>query len=397
MRRIALLLLVALATPPLAAGADVDESSFRYVRDLDARGAGAVTFRADGPMFAHSRPDFADVRVLARDDAQVPWRRPPETGAQRVAARLLNSGRTPTAAVALLDLGPQRVVRDRIELDLPQRTFLGRATVFGGDRRSGTFVRLGTTPVFDVAGAAGRARSTVAVFPPSDFRYYRVAVTHVPRIAGASVSGRPRGTEPLPLRASTRRSEQGERTRLVLDLGDPNTPVDELRVTARTPRYDRELTVETSNRGGRWDRVTGARIVHFPGTRVAAFPVDARGRYVRLTVANGDDAPLAGLAATALARPRVLLVEGGHPRPYRVLYGNRAATAPHYDFALVPAAALPQAKTVALGHERPNPAYAAPADTRSFLERNDWVVTVALGLAAVALGLVGFLVLRRRT
>jgi hypothetical protein len=397
MKRLALLLLAALATAPLAVGADVDGSSFRYVRQLDRRGAGAAAFRADGPMFAHSRPDFADVRVLDRNDAQVPWRRPPETGAQRVAARLLNNGRTPTAAVALLDLGPRRVVRDRIELDLPQRTFLGRATVFGGDRRGGTFVRLGTTPVFDVAGAAGRVRSTVAVFPPSDFRYYRVVVTHVPRISGASVSGRPRETEPLPLRATTRRSEQGERTRLVLDLGHANTPVDELRVTARAPRYDRELTVETSNGGARWDHVTGARIVHFPGTRVAAFPVDARGRYLRLTVANGDDEPLAGLAATALARPRVLLVEGGHARPYRVLYGNRAATAPQYDFALVPASALPRANAAALGPERLNPAYAAPADTRSFLERNDWIVTVSLGLAAIALGFVGFLVLRRRT
>ena len=399
MRRAALslLLLVALAAAPLAAGADVDESGFRYVRDLRASGGGAVAFAADGPLFAHARVGFPDLRVLDTQGGQVPWRRPPETGAKSVRARLLNSGTANGAAVALLDFGPLRVVRDRIELDLPQRTFLGRATVFGSDTRRGTFTRLGATTVFDVAGAAGGARSTVAVFPPSDFRYYRVDVTKVSRIDGATASGRSRETEPRPLAGSSERSEQGSRTRLVLDLAWAKTPVDEVRVTARTPRYDREVAIEMSDRGAVWRRVADARIVHFPGTRVASLPVGARGRFLRLTIANGDDAPLAGLEAVPLARPRVVLVEGGHPRPYRVLYGNRAATAPQYDFALVPASALPRANAGALGPERPNPAYAAPADTRSFLERNDWVVTLALGAAAIALGLVGFLALRRRT
>ena len=80
---------------------------------------------------------------------------------------MLNSGTASGAAVALLDFGPLRVVRDRIDLELPHRTFLGRATLFGSDARGGTFVRLG-----DDAGLrrGRRGRPARARPPPSSRR-----------------------------------------------------------------------------------------------------------------------------------------------------------------------------------------------------------------------------------
>jgi hypothetical protein len=79
-----------------------------------------------------------------------------------------------------------------------------------------------------------------------------------------------------------------------------------------------------------------------------------------------------------------------------VLYGSRDARAPRYDFAQLPATAVPTSRAAALGPERRNADFEPPADTRSFLERNDWLVQVALALVAVALALVGFVVLRKR-
>ena len=43
-----------------------------------------VTFAADGPLFAHTRVGFPDLRVFDARGGQVPWRRPPETGARTV-------------------------------------------------------------------------------------------------------------------------------------------------------------------------------------------------------------------------------------------------------------------------------------------------------------------------
>jgi hypothetical protein len=392
MTRVALVL-VALA---VAAG-DVDPSDFRYVRELRPRGEGTVRFRADGPLFAHTRAGLADLRIVDAGGRQVPWRPLPPASAEPVSVTVLNVGRIGNRATALLDLGERRLVRDRMELDIPQRDFVGRATVFGSDRRGGPFVRRAATPVYDVAGAEAHARSTVVVFPPSDFRFYRVEVTNVRSVNGASVSREPRVTEPRALRATVARNEVGDRTRVVLDLRYPKMPVDEVRLTSRTERYDREVLIEASDPGEPWAVVGFSRIVHFPGTEVASLPVEANARFVRLTVFNADDTPLAGIEATAFARPRILLAEGGRPGPYRLLYGSPTTGAPRYDFARLPLRALPPSRPAVLGRERLNDAFEPPGDARSFLERNDWLVQAALGVVAFAVALVGVLVLRRRT
>ena len=96
------------------------------------------------------------------------------------AAQVLNAGTQGGAAVALLDFGPERVVRERIQLDVPPEPFVGRAEVEGSDDRR-TFTRLSSTAIYDVRGAK-RAVSTAVVFPPSDFRYYRIRATGVNEI-----------------------------------------------------------------------------------------------------------------------------------------------------------------------------------------------------------------------
>jgi hypothetical protein len=79
-----------------------------------------------------------------------------------------------------------------------------------------------------------------------------------------------------------------------------------------------------------------------------------------------------------------------------VLYGNRSARAPTYDFVRLLARELTPIAAGELGPERANPDWEPPDDTRSFLERNPRVVEGSLALVAIALGVGGFFALRRR-
>lgn len=383
-----------------AAAAEVDRGDFRYVRPLAAGANGEpVLVEPDGPLFEHSLPGFVDLRIADAHGREVAWRpvqsRP---GVAPEAALVLNSGRQGRTAVALLDLGRQRRVRDRVALEIPDRGFVGRATVFGADDRRGPFTRLSTTGIYDARGAQP-ARSAVAVFPPSDFRYLLVRASGVSRIAGANVSGareRPRLSRRTVRSTSLR--QEGARTIVTLDLGFRNVPVDELRIAAETARYERPVLISVSNSGQRFTPLTRARIFRFPGSSSAPISTGARHRYIRVEVDNGDDAPLREIAVSAWSRSRALLLEGGHPPPYTAYYGDSRANAPDYDFARLPASALGIERTVRgqLGPERDNPAFEPPPDTRSFAARNPGLVTAALALAALALGAVGLLALRKR-
>ena len=398
---LSLALLASLATGVQpAAAAKVDRADFRYERPLVADAGGeSVLVEPDGAMFEHSLPGFADLRIADARGHEVAWR---GAGSRRSGAPeavpVLNSGRQGRFAVALLDLGAQRRIRDRVALEVPDRGFVGRAVVLGADDRHGPFTRLSATGIYDARGAQP-ARSTVAVFPPSDFRYLQVRATGVSRIIGANVSGA--GERPRLLRRTAKSvslRDDGTRTIVTLDLGFRNVPVDELRIAAETARYERPVTIFGSNAGRRFVPLTAARIFRFPGSGSAPIPIGARHRYIRIEVDNGDDAPLRGIEVSAWSRSRALLLEGRHPLPYAVYYGSPRASAPSYDFARLPTRALgvERAAHGRLGSERENSAFEPPPDTRSFTARNPGLVTGALALAALALGAVGLLALRKK-
>jgi len=391
-------LAAAFAALALAAAASaLDVHRFRYQRSLAPAGPHPVRFEPDGPLYSHSRVGFADLRIIDAGGGQVPWRMlPVEAEPAPVAARVLDAGRQDGRTVALLDFGRVRRVRDRIELDVPGTGFVGHVEVSGSDDRR-TFTLLSTSVVYDIAGAASHARSTTVVFPPSDFRYLFLRARGIPPIDGATALSAPSPTQRI-ARPGTVRRVTANPTRVVLDLGYRSMPVDELYVTATTRRYDREASVAGSNDGHTWTELARTRV--FRLTRSVSSPIDveARDRFLRVTIVNGDDEPLREIRLRAVARSRALLVEGGHPGPLRLLYGDPASRSPSYDFARLPRAelALGRARPGRLGREASNPLFEPPPDTRSFSAKHPAVVAAVLALAAVVVAFGGFLALRRR-
>ena len=397
-RLLGALAIAAVAFPAASVAAAVEPSAFRYTRTLDTDIEGYVVFEPDGPMFEHARDGFADLRVVDADGEQVPWRILPRRERSRGELVLpLNAGRRGNAAVALFDLGPKRRVRDRMMLVVPDRNFVGRATVLGADDRNGPFTRLSTTGIYDITGAQN-ARSTTAVFPPTDFRYLSVEATGVTRIESAVVSGAPNRAPLVERQAfivSRRDPDRGRRTVITYDFHNRDIPIVQLRIAGTARRYDRLVHIEGSNDGKRFVGPVDHRISRFPGSQPAPFPFSSTYRYLRLTIENGDDEPL-DILLEAWSQSMPIVLERGHTPPFRVLYGGRGVPPASYEFARIP---LPRgAATVrgTLGPERRNAAFEPPADTRSFAAKHPEAVQIALALAAVVLGAVGLLALRRR-
>ena len=389
-------LVLVLAAGLLAAPAALRERDFRWERTLEAAGSGLVTFRPDGPLFAHTKPGQADLRVEDAGAQQVPWRPLPDPAPlSSKDVELLNAGVQGRAFVALLDLGAQRVVRNRAELLIQSdRNYVGRVTVEGSDDRR-SFTRLSTTTVFDLQGAAP-AVSTTLVFPPTDHRFLRLRGVGVPLPAGARVYNAPRRRELERVQARVSTEQQQRQTHVRLDVGYAGLPVDRLRFRSTTRRFDRPVTVSGSNGSRILRPVARGRIVRLGGVAQLELPVRSDYKLISVVVENGDDAPLEELRVEALAWPRTIVLAEGFQAPYRLLYGNRTLDAPEYDFASVPTRELRPLAVGRLGPERANPAFEPPGDTRSFLERNGWLVDGALALVAVALGVGGIFALRRR-
>lgn len=390
-RGLAVLALLVLAGG--AAAATVDPTRFRYERPLQNSG-GLTAFEPDGPMFQHAAKGLVDLRVLDARGRQVPWRPSSVRGnADLRTAQVLNSGTEDGAAVALLDFGPERVVRERIQLDVPLEPFVGHAEVYGSDDRQ-RFTKLSSTSIYDVRGAT-RAVSTAVVFPPSDFRYYRIRATGVPQIRGATAEAAVPAADPVERKAEIAVEQQPRHTLVEADLGFRGVPVHELRFASSTPAFDRPVEITGSNDHRAFFPAGGGRIYRFGNSGETTVPVDSRYRYLRIRVANGDDPPLGDLRVTLRAYRDDVLLAAGFAPPYRVLYGGPPVR-PEYDFAEQPE--VPgEAEYVTLGPEGSNEAFEAPPDTRSFAEQHPALITLALALAAATLVAGGLLALRRRT
>lgn len=398
MKTLFVALVAALAVTAVAFA--LDTSRFRYERTLTPMSASTATlirFEPDGPFYSHAQQDLRDLRIVDADGKQVPWRSLPQSRAPASrTATMLNAGRQRGQAVALLDLGRRRDVRDRVELDVPDTGFVGRVTLSGSADRK-TFTLLSTSVIYDIENAASPARSTTAVFPPSDFRYLFVRASGVSRIDGATVSTAPPPARVIERHGTVRRTSRSP-TQLVLDLGYRNVPVDQLYVSAATPRYNRAATVEGSNDGRNWSELARSRV--FRLSRSVSSPIDltARDRYLRVTIFNGDDEPLRAIRLRAVAQSRALLVEAGRHASLHLLYGDPLARPPEYDFALLPRSELDlaRARTGRLGPETLNAAFEPRPDTRSYAARHRELVSGALAVAAFAVALGGVLALRRR-
>jgi hypothetical protein len=191
---------------------------------------------------------------------------------------------------------------------------------------------------------------------------------------------------------SLSRVERGHRTVLRADLGLP-LPLAALTAGATGQAFDREVTIAGSLDGRTFFPVGNGRLFHYPGASNGAFPLAGRARFVRVTIWNGDDVPLAGVHLGVQHEPQTLLVRGGGQPPYTARYGSALAP-PSYDFARLPVSALGlgRASVATLGPEvvRVEASVDKPRSYR-------WLVGVGLAFAAIAVGAAAVLALRRTT
>ena len=379
--------------------AQIETSEFRYTRTLAAPPGVPVTFEPDGAMYGHASEGFSDLRVVDADDTQVPWRTEPLPAAVPPrAVALVARGELDGVVSVVLDRGVTPEVIDRVELEIPDREFVGDVEVLGSSTGAeGSYAALSTTPIYAVRGAVA-ARSTTALFPSTDYRYLLVRARGVSGIDGATVSRDPLQPRLDAVDAASSVRKRSRATVVTLDLGFPNVPVDAVEVQSSTDTFVRRAVVEGSNDGTTFVSLGAAEVARYRGVDLDRIPVDGRQRYVRVTIMNGDDAPLSGLRVRALAHDRPLVLAEGFTPPYRLFYGAPGLAAPAYDFARLPAGAigLDRARESQLGAEILNADFEPPVDTRTFFERNPNVVNGLLVLAALVAAVGGFLALRRR-
>ncbi|WP_437692290.1 DUF2339 domain-containing protein [Sorangium sp. So ce176] len=415
------------AAAPAAAALSIEKHALvRPIEGVDAAGDHRVD--VDLELYRESRAEelLADVRIAGPDGAEVPYMIR-EAGAApspgRIAATMLDPGVDAagvTHASWALDAPGTR--HCRIELSVLGSSFLREARVdTGADPRSLREVARGAH-VYRIPQGSETVEHLAVSYPLSRAALVRVrlvpevapargAAAEV-RITGGAVSCEPPAdagkTALLPLAiVETQRDSEAKMTLVTLDAGADGAPLQAVLLDVATPEFSRRIEVASTTYRAVWPPVGSGLIyrIHPRGeagvalalTRIPLSPT--RKRFLRLTVHDGDSAPLSLSGAQAEVRAREIVFRAAQPGPHRLYVGDPLGARPRYDLADVldrgereqpPAPAR-------LGAAQANPALGASRAARDlpFTERHRTPIGAALAVGLLALSLWAARLLRR--
>ncbi|HEX3465806.1 MAG TPA: DUF3999 family protein [Candidatus Elarobacter sp.] len=369
-----------------------------------ARDARAKYVRVVLPVTIDPGPDgrYPDLRVFGAGGKEVPYALDPaRPAASERSVQVIDTGFVPHRGTqAVVDLGTSGALVDAVALDVDtdrRPTYFERVAVDASDdRRTWRIVREDAI-VYRVAQDGGRGNATLT-FPPTRSRWLRVRVLDPAAafpLTGARVAaGASREPSFVRLPLAPRENDDAVKHEQVWTF-ETTTPVRASVVSFADggALYERSATVETSDDGTQWSEAGSATIAHYAeGGALTNVPVEeTTARRLRVTVHNGNDAPVRALRPALLARPHAV-VFAAHEEPYALLSGNpRVDGPPSYDLGARLAHEDWRADGARAGETVANAGY---RDPRPIGERFPWLLTGALILVAVVLGAGALRVLR---
>ncbi|HEY0393555.1 MAG TPA: DUF3999 family protein [Candidatus Elarobacter sp.] len=345
---------------------------------------------------------YADLRVTDTRGTEVPYALDPARAAVgERSVPVIDAGFVPHRGTqAVLDLGPSGALVDAVTLDVDtarRATYFERAAIDASDDRRTWRVVREDAILYRVAQDSGRGNTTVSI-PPTRSRWLRVRVLDPAAafpLTGARVAAagsRDPALVRLPLAPRATVDDATHEQRWTFEAPVPVRP-SAVTFAYGGALYEREVAVEVSDDGTQWTSAGGGTIARYAegGAQTSVPLSETTARYVRVTVRNGNDAPLRPLRPSLLARPHAIVCAAPQA-PIRLLSGNAGAQAPSYDLGARLAHETWRAVDARAGETVPNRGF---RDPRPIGERVPWLLTGALIAAAVVLGALALRVVRR--
>lgn len=121
--------------------------------------------------------------------------------------------------------------------------------------------------------------------------------------------------------------------RATIEMRASNVAVTGIRIDSATPSFERAVTIERSDDAASWTPVTTARVWRFrDAPRRLRIPIGAeRARYWRVTIEDGDDAPLSRARVVLLVARHEIVFPVERTRRYALTFGDPNLDPPAYD------------------------------------------------------------------
>ena len=353
-------------------------------------------FVIDGDVWKFARPDLADLR-LYQGQSQVPFVLLKQSGGstnQETPVKILNLGEAAGHTEFDLDVGSVPEY-SRIRLQLDARNFINKAQVQGRwalHDRSGT--HLGSSTLYDFT-TEGLGSNSVLKFPVSSFHYLHVRLgpgirpdqvkaAYLSNFSETKAAWSPAGT-------CSAISGAAKQSVFECDVRD-GSPVERITFTVPPGSVNFNRIVIVSDDKGNQIQSGSISRVHLKraGQTVTSEELSLNVyspvlKQIKVTVENGDDAPLPIQQVQALSFERRVYFDPQGRSTLTLYYGDSKLEEPSYDYAKF-FQQSPEAVIAKLGPPQANAQFTGRPDERPWSERHKGVLWAVMLIAVAILG-----------
>jgi len=305
-----------------------------------------------GPLCEEAAADLRDLRVVKTGGgslAEVPYDivNPPARYKERsLSAVVLNRGTIGNNSTATVDLGSSTMPHNRLRINTASRNFIKEVTLEGSHDRE-TWVKINNSGKIADFNTAGQVfHQTKITYDSADFRYLRIELNKgsgdVVEIDGIDVlfdDNKPDAEKYLSIEITDRELSKGNSASIITMTGGfSKFPISKLRFVVEDVNFSRLAVVYGSSDMQTWERVgegtlASFKLTNYTGSQLTIPLTPNSFRYLRVTVNNGDSAPLTISEVKGVYYPRFILFPVETGGTYRVYVNNSSAQAPSYDLA----------------------------------------------------------------
>ena len=393
------LLLACLVFSATAAAYEAATPYFSRSRGVTVvRSGGQAYVVVDSDIWKYARPDLADIR-LYDGQVQVPYALAKESGgrsAEETSAKVLNLGSVGGHTEFDLDVS-ELAEYDRVRLQLDAKNFINNAHVQGRKSvKDSSGVELGGSTLYDFT-AEGLGSNATLKFATSSFPYLHVRLApgiRPDQVKGAYLSNFAETNATWSVAGQCSPAAGAAKQTAFECAVNDGAPVERITFQlgsdgAGQQNFSRAVAItdgKTEIDSGTISRVVVKRAgqtVSNESLAIDMYPEVAA--KIRITIDNGDDAPLPISRVQPLSFERRIYFDPHGHSSLMLYYGDLRLDTPSYDYAKF-FQQSPDAVAAQLSPAAANAQFSVRPDDRPWSERHNWVLWAAMVLAVLVLG-----------
>lgn len=344
-----ILVFLGLLILPAVCMASFSVDKWHYYKDINPINEGLTRFSLDEEIFANSKKDLSDLRIIDGDNQEIPYKMmvsKDKDKSEIFYPKMLNNSFIPGQySSAILELKEGEKDINRLKIITGSENFQRNVKVYGSDDREVWNILKDNAYIYDYTDNKGnfKSQNTIINFPQSVFRYIKVEISDLEnnpvKISNIEaikyISEKSKEIIRYP-KFSVYTDTKEKFSEIILDMDFSGIPTGVIEFSVSGENFNRGVLIYTSNDKENWKYNTNGYIFRyrtnkFNGENLKIDLNETSERYIKVVIKNQDNLPLDISNIKTFSNYREVIFQSQNGKVYKVYYGNEKAKFPQYD------------------------------------------------------------------